>query len=278
MVPFTNLDQLMGKYDVFLLDAYGVLLDQTGALPGAAAFLKQLERRSHPYFILTNDASKSPLTASKRYSEMGLEVTPQHIITSGSLLTPYFARYGLKGSRCTVLGPGDSIGYAGAAGGRIVTPGNAFDVLIICDESGFDFPDTVDAVLSRLFQQLERGHQMHLLLPNPDLIYPKGPGAYGFASGSIAAMFEAAIQLRFPDKAPILFIRLGKPFPHLFQEAYARSKTKKMVMLGDQLETDIKGANAFGIDSVLVTTGVSALVETALPKALLPTYRLRALA
>ena len=272
MVPLTDLDTLMEKYDVFLLDAYGVLLDQAGALPGAAAFLKRLNRRSRPFYILTNDASKSPLTASKRYGDMGLDVTPQHIITSGSLLTSYFARNNLNGARCVVLGPRDSIGYAESAGGRIVTPEEAFDVLIICDESGFDFPDMADAALSRLLQQLERGRKLHLLLPNPDLIYPKGPGIYGFASGSIAVMFEGAIRLRFPNRAPIHFTRLGKPFPQLFQEAYARSKTKNMVMLGDQLETDIKGANAFGIDSVLMTSGISGPVKSTLPEPLKPTY------
>jgi HAD superfamily hydrolase (TIGR01450 family) len=272
MVPNTAPDQLIEKYDVVLLDAYGVLLNQRSALPGAAAFINRLKRSSRPFYILTNDASKSPLTAANRYGEMGLDVTPQHIITSGSLLTPYFARKHLEGARCAVLGTGDSLGYAKAAGGRIVAPGEGFDVLIICDESGFDFPDTADAVLSQLLRQLERRQEMHLVLPNPDLIYPKGPDVYGFAAGSIAAMFEGAIRLRFPDRAPMSFTRLGKPFPHLFQEAYARSKTKNMVMLGDQLETDIKGANAFGIDSVLMTTGISGPVKSTLPEALKPTY------
>jgi ribonucleotide monophosphatase NagD (HAD superfamily) len=51
-----------------------------------------------------------------------------------------------------------------------------------------------------------------------------------------------------------------------------------MVMLGDQLDTDIRGANDFGLDSVLVTTGVGASTMPSLPGHPRPTYRLRSLA
>jgi ribonucleotide monophosphatase NagD (HAD superfamily) len=48
-------------------------------------------------------------------------------------------------------------------------------------------------------------------------------------------------------------------------------------MIGDQLETDIAGANACGIDSALLTTGVSTDDLSLLPSALRPTWRLPSL-
>jgi ribonucleotide monophosphatase NagD (HAD superfamily) len=51
-----------------------------------------------------------------------------------------------------------------------------------------------------------------------------------------------------------------------------------MLMVGDQLETDIRGANDFGIESVLMETGVTGLSTAALPAQLHPTYRMRSLA
>ncbi len=52
---------------------------------------------------------------------------------------------------------------------------------------------------------------------------------------------------------------------------------RDMVMIGDQLETDIKGARAFGLDAVWVATGVTAQIQTTVPAHLRPTYLLRKL-
>jgi ribonucleotide monophosphatase NagD (HAD superfamily) len=51
------------------------------------------------------------------------------------------------------------------------------------------------------------------------------------------------------------FVSLGKPHPAIFEEAVRRAGTRHMVMIGDRLETDIRGANDFGIASALVTAG-----------------------
>src|SRR4029453_10495985 len=73
----------------------------------------------------------------------------------------------------------------------------------------------------------------------------------------------------------IAFARLGKPAAYLYEEALRRCGTRNAVMIGDQLETDIRGANACGIDSALVTTGVSVADLASVPAALRPTWRLR---
>ena len=49
-------------------------------------------------------------------------------------------------------------------------------------------------------------------------------------------------------------------------------------MVGDQVETDIRGANDFGIESVLIETGVTGPSIAALPPNLRPSYRMRSLA
>ena len=107
--------------------------------------------------------------AAARYRACGLTIDPDRIITSGLLLKGHFAAQRLVGARCAVLGPGDSLRYVEDAGGRIVSPSDAFDVLVIADESGFPFLETVDATLSALFHALDRRQRVHLLLANPDL-------------------------------------------------------------------------------------------------------------
>ena len=276
-IPDVTIDQLIVRYDVLLLDAYGVLVSSGGALPGAAALTERLNRTGQRYFVVTNDASKLPATGARRYRTYGLDLSPERIITSGSLLLPYFAAHGLAGSRCVVLGPPDSVRYVEQAGGRVVAPSAGFDVLVIGDESGYPFLETVDEVLTLLFRAIDRGAAVRLVLPNPDLIYPAGHGGFGFASGTVAAMFEAALQARYPDRLDLRFARLGKPHAAIFEETVRRSGTRNMVMIGDQLETDIRGARAFGLDAALVTTGVTQSRLDGIPDAIRPTYRLRSL-
>src|SRR5262249_1016010 len=157
------------------------------------------------------------------------------------------------------------------------SPADPFDVLVIGDESGFPFLETVDTTLSTLCQIIDLQHTVHLVLPNPDIIYPSGEG-FGMASGSVALMFEAALQARYPERTDLHFTRLGKPYEAIFAEAVRRSGTRNMVMLGDQLATDIHGARAFGLDAILVGTGVTTAVLPTTPAHLRPTYRLRSLA
>jgi ribonucleotide monophosphatase NagD (HAD superfamily) len=163
------------------------------------------------------------------------------------------------------------------AGGRVVSPDQDFEVLVICDEGGFPFLETVDTVLSALFYKFNRREAIHLVLPNPDLIYPKSDHGFGITSGAIGLVLEAALQMRYPDRADLRFTRLGKPHASIFREALRRSGTPDVVMIGDQLETDIRGANDMGIDSVLVSTGVTQTYKTRIPEKLRPTYLLHSL-
>lgn len=273
-----RIDDLIEGYAVLLLDAYGVLVHAEGALPGAVELIDELNRRGKPYLLLTNDASRLPETATERYRSFGLALDARHIITAGSLLPAYFVRRGLVGQRCVVLGPEGSVRYVEMAGGRVVSPGGPFEVLVIGDETGFSFVDTLDIVLTALIAKLDRKETVELVLPNPDLMYPKGNGAFGITSGSIALLMEAALRARYPDRAELSFARLGKPHTAIFAEAERRAGTRSMVMIGDQLETDIRGANAFGIDSALIAGGVGLPRQISSIGVGLPTYTLESLA
>ncbi|HKJ07472.1 MAG TPA: HAD-IA family hydrolase [Gammaproteobacteria bacterium] len=274
-IPRITFEQLAARYPVLLLDAYGVLVHATGVLPHAVERIAYLNRTGKPYFLLTNDASRLPAAAARRYRRLGLDIPAERIISSGELLGPYFAAHGLRGKACAVLGPPDSVRFVESAGGRPVPADSPFEVLVIGDETGYPFLETLDAALSTLFRQLDGGARVQLLVPNPDLIFPKSENAFGMAAGSIALMVEAALQLRYPHRPELRFARLGKPHRAIFEEAARRAGTSDMVMIGDQLETDIRGAAGFGIDSVLVTGGVAGQSVSTTPSECQPTYLLQ---
>ncbi|MCI0438170.1 MAG: HAD hydrolase-like protein [Chloroflexi bacterium] len=274
-IPEVTIEELIERYSVLLLDSYGVLVHSSRPVPGAVELIAALNRIGKSHFVLTNDASTLPENRAIRFKRAGLDIEADRIISSGILLAGYFEESGLIGAPCIVLGPEDSRRYVEIAGGRVVSPSQDFEALIVGDQSGFQFLETLDRVLSALIRKIDRGESVHLILPNPDIIFPSEAG-FGFASASIALMFEAALALRYPDRNDLRFQRLGKPHTVIFEEALRRSGTMDMVMIGDQLETDIKGANAFGIASALVDTGV-VTGAAHIPSDARPTYRLRSL-
>lgn len=254
--PVTVAD-LLRDHDGLLLDAYGVLVDGAGALPDAAPLLAELGRRSTPYVIVTNDASRSPTTYVRRLAGLGLAVRPDQIVTSGSLLPGYFRDRGLAGARTLVLGTDDSRAYVRAGGGEPVTleAGMEIDAVAVCDDAGTPFLHGMELALSAIVRAVEAGRRPALVLPNPDLVYPKGGGELGFTAGAMALLIEAALARRFPGEG-LVFDRLGKPAPHLFHEGQRVLGATRPVMIGDQLETDVAGARAAGL-AVALLAGVS---------------------
>ena len=275
--PEVNLDELIDRYSVILFDAYGVLANSDLVVPGASVAIRHLNEIEKPYFVLTNDASALPDTRAARYMRLGLPIDAERIITSGSLLSGYFREHELEGIRCVTLGTDDSARYVESAGGVVVSSGDDFDAIVIGDQSGFPLLETGRAVLTGLFRMIDDGRPPRLVLPNPDLIYPSGDG-FAFASGTVAQMFEGALALRYPDCPELRFTRLGKPHPAIYQEAHRRSGSMDMVMIGDTPDTDIRGANNFGIASALIGTGVSTLDVSQLPQSDVPRYLMRSLA
>ena len=267
---------LLDRYDGVLLDIYGVLLDARGPLAGARELLDELERRGTRYSIVTNDASRSLATYAKRFASFGITLRHETLVTSGSLLPGYFRARSLAGARVCVLGTRDSEEYVREGGGEVVplAAGLELDVLAVCDDEGFDFLPGVEWALSAVVRAVEAGRRPVLVLPNPDLIYPKSEGELGFTAGTVALMIEAALARRFVGRE-LVFERLGKPAPDLFHEAARRLAIApaRLVMIGDQLETDVAGAHAAGCDAALLA-GISGISRWSAASALAPTWLL----
>lgn len=251
---------LLPHYDAILLDAYGVLVDKGGALPGAVALVDSLNNAGQPYFILTNSASRQPEGMAVDLQGHGLAVKAERILSSGLLLKNYFEAHALTGKPCLVLGPDSALGYVRDVGGAVVELGEDADAVIILDQAGYPLLETLDATLSLILRRLDRNMPVHLVLCNPDLIFPRAPGQYGITAGALAAMIEAVLRERYPRNS-YQFVRLGKPYAPIFEEAARRAGSRKLLMIGDQLRTDILGARRFGIDSLLVLSGISKISE-----------------
>lgn len=263
MAPISkiSIEELSNNYEALLFDAFGVLIDHQGPLPGAAGMIQWLNRAKKPFFVVTNDASRDASELSAWYNSHGLDIGPDRVISSGSILQTCCDEHGLSGQEAVVLGPESSKRLVKQSGFTLSdwSTEQDFAALIICDEEGFPFPQAINHIITRLFSMWERSINPSLILVNPDYIYPKGSHQFGITAGCIAALIEAAVSARYPSRREPLFIKIGKPYSPIFDEAVRRANTRKVIMIGDQISTDIKGACNFGIDSALVPTGVSNL-------------------
>lgn len=253
---------LIERHDAILFDAYGVLVNAAGALPGAAEAVSLLIRRDQPFLVVTNDASRSPERASARFTKLGIPVRPEHVLSSGMLIAPALEEHGMRGKRVVVLGTGDSANYARQIGAMVVDPevADPADAVVIADEGGFDTLGMLDETLSMILAGHARGRTPLLLLANPDLVYPSGAGTFGLTAGSLAGMIERALHLLLGAAAPTFEV-LGKPAPRHFETALELVGTRNAVMLGDTLHTDVAGAHGVGIASAIVLTGVTTLPQ-----------------
>ncbi len=250
---------LVDRYDGFLFDAYGVLVDAGGVCPGAVGAIAAVRTAGKPLRVVTNDASRSPQNAAARFARVGLPIAADEVVTSGQLIAGHVATAGLAGARALVLGTDDARAYAAAAGLKTITPASLgdgdVDAILTCDDAGFALLEGINAALTAAVRALDHGRTVALVCPNPDLTYPRGPGALGFTAGALAMILEAGIRRRHPG-APG-FAYLGKPAPAIFELARTSlPPAARLLMVGDQLETDIAGAGGAGLDAALVT-GIS---------------------
>jgi HAD superfamily hydrolase (TIGR01450 family) len=252
--------ELVDRYDAFLFDAYGVLVDSGGVCTGAASAIAHVRAAGKPLRVVTNDASRLPASAAARFAGVGLPITADEIVSSGQLLVGHVAAAGLAGARALVLGTDDARAYARLAGLETFTAAELagatdIDAIVVSDDAGFALLEGINAALTAAVHALDRGRPLALICPNPDIIYPRGGGALGFTAGGLALMLEAGMRRRHPG-APG-FAYLGKPAPAIFALAQATLPDgARPLMIGDQLETDIAGACGAGLECALVT-GVS---------------------
>lgn len=247
---------VIDAYKIIFFDAFGVIKSYQGLVPGIEKTFAYLEERQKEYYIVTNDASRSPQQLAESYHRLGLHaITPDRIISSGMLAKEYLDMKVSDGI-VAYLGTENSAHYIDSSGLHTLpvsainyTNINQVNALVLLDDEGFNWFDDLNKTINIL-----RNRTIPAIVANTDNTYPlSGNNEVAIAIGGLASMIEAIVGKR--------FIRFGKPDSQLFMFAYdlvrwrLDIKKKDILMVGDTLHTDIIGGNKFGLDTVLVLTG-----------------------
>jgi len=251
----TSFEEIADNYKAIFFDAFGVLKNSERVFDGVPELLVRLRGEGKELFLVTNDSSKSPQGLAKAYahSEHGDALTPERVVSSGLLARDYLA-HKIRTGWVAYLGTEASAHYIEDAGLRPVPMAecreqHAPKALVLLDDDGFDWYNDINKAINWV-----RRYHIPVIVANADLEYPKDDSNVGIAIGGIARVMEHILRKT--------FIRFGKPDPSMFSFAYMELVKKRpdltprdILMVGDTLETDIRGANAFGIDTALVLTG-----------------------
>ena len=240
----SNLDEkglrsIIDEYDLFFIDVWGVLHNGINLFQNSVEVLERLEENKKNYVLLTN-APRPNQTVFEFLKKMGLDKTKaQHVYTSGQAAL-------------------DQIKTMNSKKFFHIGPPRDFDLFKTFENQKVESIDSCDFLLCtglfdshqgdlEYYEKLFLNHtEKKMICTNPDLIVDRGE-VREFCAGTIAKIFEKlGGEVKY----------FGKPYPEIYKKAFDNPKGKKVICIGDSLNTDIKGANMQNFDSLLISSGI----------------------
>ncbi len=246
------LEEIGDRFDVAVLDQYGVLHNGTEPYPFANAALTYLKEAGKPTVVLSNSGRRAECNGD-RIRSLGVRLDTNCMVeTSGETCWRDLDTGQLSVSRSDrqALLPiearsGDAERWAeGNRKVEVVAGLDRADAVLLM---GMPEPKRVDGVLSMFGEAVSR--QLPLICSNPDRISPSRTGTLP-SPGALADRF---------DVLGGEVIWYGKPYPKIFAAVQARFPgidPKTILMVGDSMEHDVAGAARAGWSTAFVRGGI----------------------
>ena len=234
-----GLQSIVENYDLFYIDLWGVVHNGIHLHNEAINVLKKLSELKKDFILLTN--APRPNSIVKNFLEkMGMDQRIRnHVFTSGEAALNYLKNNYSKEKFFHIGPPRD------------------FDLFLSFKDNKCKNIDDAEYILcTGLFEEYEEDLKFYknylegnlkkkMICTNPDLIVDRGDKRE-LCAGSVAMVFE---------KMGGDVIYFGKPYPEVYNQSID-NKNKKILCIGDNLNTDIKGANLLNYDSLIIANGI----------------------
>lgn len=230
---------LVDDFDCLLLDLDGTVFRGHQPTDGAVDALATTTART---LFVTNNASRSAAQVAEHLGELGFDASAEDVVTSAQSAAHLLARQIDPGAAVLVVGTDALAAEIRAVG---LTPVRRFAEDPVAVVQGHS-PDTGWAQLAEAALAVRAGALW--VASNVDRTLPSERGLLP-GNGSMVAALQAAT-----DTTPQV---AGKPAPTLMTDALERGQFASPLVVGDRLDTDIAGANATGLPSLMVLTGVN---------------------
>ncbi len=232
-----GLSQIESKYDTFFIDLWGVIHNGIALFPEAINVLKNLTELNKR-FVLISNAPRPSKSVERFLANLKMDkVFLKNIFTSGEAALQVLKNKNY-GKSFYHIGPiRDEDLIKGFENNKTSIEKCDF---ILCT----GFFDKEESSLN-YYKKLLKGYtKIKMLCTNPDLIVHRGLKEE-FCAGTIADIFE---------KLGGEVVYFGKPYPEIYN--FCLKKKERVLAIGDNIRTDIKGANNMKFDSLFITGGI----------------------
>ena len=235
----TGLRSIVENYDIFYIDLWGVVHNGIALHKNAIEVLKEITKIGKQYVLLTN-APRPNKTVRSFLEKMGMnKEIRERVYSSGEAALSYLKK-NLLDDKFYHLGPiRDFDLFINFKKNKTTSIKESSYLLCtgLFEEQGEDL---------NYYKELFKEHiNKKMICTNPDLIVDRGDKRE-LCAGSVAGIFK---------KMGGEVIYFGKPFPEVYNQSI-ENKEKRVLSIGDNLNTDIKGANLLNYDSLLISNGV----------------------
>jgi len=232
-----GLSQIQSKYDTFFIDLWGVVHNGIQLYPGAIDVLKNLHK-FNKRFVLISNAPRPSKSVEKYLLNLKMDkVFLENIFTSGQAALQTLKK-NVYGKKFYHLGPQrDRDLMAGFEKNKTSLTKCDF---ILCT----GLFENEEISLDYYKNLLKKYTKLKMICTNPDLIVHRG-SQNEYCAGSVALIFE---------KLGGKVVYFGKPYPEIYN--FCIKKNETILVVGDNIRTDIKGANNMKFDSLFITDGI----------------------
>ena len=238
-----NLDQeglksIINRYDLFFIDLWGVVHNGIELYENSINVLDNLAAANKDFILLTN-APRPNETVINFLKKMGLKKYFENVFTSGEAAHKYLISHLGKKNFFHIGPPRDFDLFKNIEKNNVLNIEDAD--YFLCTGLFEDQENDLD-----YYKKLLSNHtSKKMICTNPDLIVDRGEERE-YCAGSVAKSFEEI-------KGEVIYF--GKPHPPVYNLS-TNIINKKVLCIGDNLNTDIKGANIQNFDSLLITNGI----------------------
>ena len=238
-----NLDQegiksIVNRYDLFFIDLWGVVHNGIELYKNSIDVLDNLAAANKDFVLLTN-APRPNLTVINFLKQLGLKNYFDNVFTSGEAAHKYLISE-LNKKKFFHIGPPRDFDLF-----KNIEKNNALYIedadYFLCTGLFYDQENDLNYYKKLLSNHLKK----KMICTNPDLIVDRGKKRE-YCAGSVAKLFEEM-------KGEVIYF--GKPYPPVYNLS-SNTINKNVLCIGDNLNTDIKGANVQNFDSLLITNGI----------------------
>ena len=234
-----GLRSIVENYDIFYIDLWGVVHNGVALHKNAIEALEEITKPNKNYVLLTN-APRPNKVVKTILEKMGMSKEIRDKVYSSGEASLSYLKKNYSNKLFYHIGPSRDFDlFSGFKKNK--TNDIKQSAYLLCtglfEEQGVDL---------NYYKELFKDHiNKKMICTNPDLIADRGEKRE-LCAGSVALVFE---------KMGGEVIYFGKPFPEIYNQAI-NNEGKRVLSIGDNLNTDIKGANLLNYNSLIISNGV----------------------